>query len=249
MKGLIYRDLYIQRKNIIISISMYLLVGMIFVLIDLSCKFGNLAKMDDLNIDGVSKFFPMMCSACLLAGCGTSLADDVKSKWLTYSYTLPVSPKKYSASIMINMGIKIVVVEAVLFLTECGFALLEEREISKIVILAALAILIYVIGMGYTVPILLRFKNSALGQGFIALICLILYVSMMLLMLKGLEYEGDKFPEIKEDMILFAALEEDVCKFFKSNIELITAGVIVFIAALGGSLYVLTVKALKRREG
>lgn len=99
VKGLIFRELYLTRKNYIICLCIWLMFSMLGILFQLSALYGNLAKLpveDQLDMRYIWLYAPVI----ILASAAISnemIYVDFASKWAVFSAVTPVSEKKYCA--------------------------------------------------------------------------------------------------------------------------------------------------------
>lgn len=100
-KGIIYRELYLNRKRYIVGFAMYVAMVFIGVLIRMSMNFGNLAHTDEevLNsMDMITYYMFTLATPLILiisfAETPEIIVSDYKTNWTRFSYTFPISPKE-----------------------------------------------------------------------------------------------------------------------------------------------------------
>lgn len=95
MKGLVYRELLLARKNVIAIFIAGLLLSILHILFLLSLRYGNLAKDTSGRFSDIRGALTFLLYAAGLIFCvaASSIAGniykDYRSKWMTYAYTLP----------------------------------------------------------------------------------------------------------------------------------------------------------------
>ena len=100
MKGLLYKEFYLSKKTYLLFMGLTLMMGLLGALICLSMVSGNLQPMaeDDPTMLSVYTtlftYLPFTLSLISVVGINHSIYDDYTSKWMVYSYTLPVKAKK-----------------------------------------------------------------------------------------------------------------------------------------------------------
>lgn len=120
LKGLIYRELYLMRKNSLLIVFLWFMLSFLGILIRLSILYGNMASMPAKDLEETSPvlFTIFIYLPAFLIMLIPTLTDEViyadfASKWNIFAYTTPVSEKRY-------LGAKYIV-KAATFIV--GFAL------------------------------------------------------------------------------------------------------------------------------
>lgn len=121
MKGLIYRILVITKKQLIygaVLIAAFIILGLLF---GASYRFGNLklimlilepdSSADDIqnSIKGIANamVFMVLMGIITVMGQGlTTVTEDYKTKWNSFAYTLPVTPRQTAAATYILLIIE-----------------------------------------------------------------------------------------------------------------------------------------------
>ncbi|MBR4085954.1 MAG: ABC-2 transporter permease [Lachnospiraceae bacterium] len=97
MKGLIYKDLFLGKKNYIVLLGLTLGVVFLGILVGLGTRFGNLK---DYSVEEKAYFFYMFVYATyamvllFTTEIFTSIEKDKKSGWKKIEYTMPITAKK-----------------------------------------------------------------------------------------------------------------------------------------------------------
>ena len=102
MKGLIYRELYLGRKNYLLHSAVFVFMFVISVLVYLSMEYGNLARLPEEELADSKRIINFIFSAVIpailfmLSFITTDVAgSDFKSRWMLFQYTTPVKEEKY----------------------------------------------------------------------------------------------------------------------------------------------------------
>ena len=128
MRGLLYRELYISRKNYIGNIVAQLAATVLVLLVRLSLRCGNLANIE--SVEEVNEITFFMFSYMLPFVYFFLLFDksvhisDIQSHYQLLSYTLPVTPLKQAAAKYI--------IKTVLFLYGLALSILNVFLVEKI---------------------------------------------------------------------------------------------------------------------
>lgn len=163
MKGLIYREFYLIRKTIVLTLLVYFVFVAMMSLVCISTYAGNLR--DEKGV--IEAFYPQayFYAACIaLAGMGYGHNDiiqkDYQSRWQLYSYTFPVSDRKIIASkftvrgILLLAGLVLALIAEVIIAAAAKMPV-SSSHIKNILILGA------VMTVGFSeIPLMLRFKNQ-----------------------------------------------------------------------------------------
>ena len=111
IKGLLYRQLYLSKKSMLLGAALTLIFTAFELLVMLSMKYGNLADMfDGADTEDIGKVFYMLFLMFVsMTSFGTTVSDhnvlssDIKCKWTRFAYTLPVSEKETALAKVIWM--------------------------------------------------------------------------------------------------------------------------------------------------
>ena len=131
MKGLIYREFYLIRKTIVLTLLVYFVFVAMMSLVCISTYAGNLR--DEKGV--IEAFYPQayFYAACIaLAGMGYGHNDiiqkDYQSRWQLYSYTFPVSDRKIIASKFTVRGILLLAGLVLALIAEVIIAACREED-------------------------------------------------------------------------------------------------------------------------
>ena len=101
-KGLIFRELYLGRKNIILTMLIWLIFVVVGILFRLSMLYGNMAHRPEADLAdaepvlyNIFMYFPILVLMFVNWSLGRNIFSDYNSKWSLFAYTTPVSEYKY----------------------------------------------------------------------------------------------------------------------------------------------------------
>lgn len=167
MKGLIYRELYLSRKSIIMMLVAYVLFVFVFSLIMISTYAGNLAKDPDAAemrgylYSQMYIYTGVMAIAGVVYGHNDIIEKDYKSHWQLFSYTMPLDEKTIIRSKFITRGILIMFGFLLALLADVIFSVAARKTLS---ISHFKNILIFLFGYGMVcmsdIPMMLRYKTQ-----------------------------------------------------------------------------------------
>lgn len=139
IKSLVYREMRNHVPEVRGQAAVLGILSGIFLLLLLSLRFGNLAKVfeGDDNSSSVLRYYISFLGTALISisVCGLFTLDwrsyvkDIRSNWLRYSYTLPISPKErvfagfLAKTGMLVIGLVIGVLISLLFSAVSGYPL------------------------------------------------------------------------------------------------------------------------------
>lgn len=184
-KGIIYRELYLNRKRYISGFATYIALVFIGVLVRMSMNFGNLAHIDEesfKSMDTITYYMFTLLTPMMLiisfAEAPEIIVSDHKSNWTGFSYTFPISPKEmalYKTGISFTGYLISVIISIINF---CIFCPLCDRKFDifnfKIMIVAMLCLCITTA----TEQILTyKFKNITLTQVVTSIIFVVIYMA------------------------------------------------------------------------
>lgn len=108
VKALLWREWKLSKKFYITSIAALLGIGIVFLLFELSMRFGNLKSLHHDEMSAVRMviwFLSLVVTAygpvAYSASENGTHKKDIQANWLKYSYTLPVTPDERAAARMI----------------------------------------------------------------------------------------------------------------------------------------------------
>ncbi len=110
MKGLIYKEFYLGKRNLIAFGIVTIMFAVLGIFVCFSMEFGNLHKLADG--EGMRNYYaqiffyvPYLILLLSTESCINSIFRDYSINWMDYSYTLPISGKKTIGAKYISCGI------------------------------------------------------------------------------------------------------------------------------------------------
>ena len=117
MRGIIFKELYISRKKIYISIATYFFLMLLCVLVKMSAEFGNIRLLDKEAVENTLNItFYFFVFGLLVVFTGflvNNVPADLKSRWSIYQRTLPFTERQ-----LVGAGY---ITNAVVLLVMCAF--------------------------------------------------------------------------------------------------------------------------------
>lgn len=255
MRGLIYRELYLARKNYIFGMVSYLMFLLFGVLVRISMLHGNLAKLSEDTYNSVDKstyyiftFLPALLLFFALMGEGGVIVSDYKSKWNLYSYTLPVSEKKQAAvkycikAAAMFISLLLSIINAAVIGALCGKGL----DIRMIKYILVIMFVVTVISCAAT-PMYVKYRSSNAVTLRIIGVCIALYAIVIVSIIKYMQSFMNNHSDMDPDAVMELFVHdffESACKFKDMFVAVIP---VIIVAAFALGFY-FTVRLLKRRE-
>ena len=182
MKGIIFKELYISRKRIYISIATYLFLTLLCILVKLSASFGNIRLLDKEAVDStVNITFYFFVFGLLLSIPGmlvNNVCSDLKSHWSIYQRTLPFSEKQIvSAAYISNVVVLLVMNVFHTLMTAVMCALFNKRfQLYYIGVFLAASLLFFVFN-AIIMFAFYRFRDSKKAQLFYGAVFTLVYLA------------------------------------------------------------------------
>ncbi|MCM1314535.1 MAG: hypothetical protein NC040_08995 [Muribaculaceae bacterium] len=257
-KGIIYRELYLNRKRYIIGFAMYIAMLFIGILVRLSMNFGNLAHADGevfTGMDVVTYYMFTLATPMILiisfAETPEIIFSDYKTNWTRFSYTFPISSKEmalYKTGISFTGYLISVIISIVNF---CIFCPLCDRKFD-IFNFKIMIILMFCFCIATTTEQILtyKFKNVTLTQTVTSLIFTVIFVAVGGGMTVYISKAMDKYSaQIQNgDMSGMDIFLEDLTDKLRNFMDVFIIFVPFLIVGIFVLEYFLTKKILSRRE-
>lgn len=257
-KGIIYREVYLNRKRYIVGFAVYLAMIFIGVLFRMSMSFGNLAHVDEEifnSVDVVTYYMFTLATPVILiisfAETPEIIVSDYKTNWLKFSYTFPIAPKEsalYKTAISFVGYLFSVIVSIINF---CIFCPLCDRKFD-VFNFKIMMIIMFALALMTTTEQLMtyKFKNVTLTQMVTSFIFTLAFgivgLAMTIYLSKGIKKYS---AEIESgDMSGMEALIENLFEKLKDFLDIFVIFVPFLIVGIFVLEYFLTKKILSRRE-
>lgn len=191
MKGLFYRELYLQRKGILAVIITFFVFNLLGLLMYLSLLYGNLGKIYSSEEDiqgihsvlfGVFTYFSAFIIMLMPAEAFGLIASDYAVGWMRFQRCMPYKPIQYTIVKMVliaaelAVGFVLAVSNAFINRKIYGVNMLPEELIMPIVLLMVLCCGASLLMMLLT--LLLRSKTGVAP----ALVLIVIYIAIMFLL-------------------------------------------------------------------
>ncbi|MDE5558579.1 MAG: hypothetical protein K2J32_13005 [Ruminococcus sp.] len=257
-KGIIYRELYLNRKRYIVGFVIYVAMVFIGILVRMSMNFGNLAHADEevfSGMDVITYYMFTLATPLILiisfAETPEIIFSDYKSNWTRFSYTFPITPKEmalYKTGISFTGYLISVIISVINF---CIFCPLCDRKFDifnfKIMIVM---IFCFCLTTATEQILTYKFKNITLTQTVTSLIFTVIFVAggggMAVYISKGMKkYSVEIASGDMSEMDMFLEDLTDKLQNFMDVFVIFVPFLIIGIFALE---YLLTKKILDRRE-
>ncbi|MBQ8119695.1 MAG: ABC-2 transporter permease [Ruminococcus sp.] len=109
MKGLIFKEIYLTRKKIYISLGIYFFLMLICVLVKLSAVHGNLRLLSEeavKNTTNITFYLAIFGTMLALSGfVADNINSDIVSRWSDFQRSTPMSEKQVVSAAYISTGI------------------------------------------------------------------------------------------------------------------------------------------------
>lgn len=243
IKGIMYKDFYLKRGNLLLGFLIWLLLFIISASIYLSFDFGNLKNNTDINKDSFS-FLVYVSSIVLLF---TVLSDagvvysDRKTNWDRFMYSCPVSGESFCLTKIVSIFIS---AAAGFLLSVISTALLfnfahREFDMRAFKNLTFLLIVILFWSCAAT-AVMMKFKTPSKANFFLSIAGILAYLIIVLPSLDTLWNSGEDMT-FSDTFSLYAEIINGMGDIIFPFSVLIIA-VILFIS------FHIFVKIEKRRE-
>lgn len=237
MSGLIYRELYLTRKDYISAFLAYLLIMLLCVLVNLSLSFGNLRdivrgeneEMTRTAIFHISVLVPSMILYTVSAANMDVTDKDMGGKWLTFQSTIPVSTKKCALAKTVIIAVSVIFAFIMSFINLAVFCALYGKSPDKTLIgLLMLLPPVTTLGTVALISLTLLFRNSTAAvifmiAAFIALLYF-LFLRQVIVM--------DNEPDIKLLMSYLDRISGLTWLYLPLTAAVLAAGQMIFTALL-----------------
>ncbi len=257
-KGIIYRELYLNRKRYIVGFVIYTAMLFIGILVRMSMSFGNLAHADEevfRSMDVVTYYMFTLATPIILiislAETPEIIVSDYRTNWTKFSYTFPISPKEMALykTGMSACGYMISVIVSII--NFCIFCPLCDRKFD-VFNFKIMMILMLVFALTTATEQILthKFKNVTLTQMVTSLIFTVILIGIsfgMIIYSKSILKEYIDSPDKLEDGA-FEIIVNGMIDNIKNFIDVFIIVVPFLIVGVFVLEYFLTKKILSRRE-
>lgn len=252
-KGVIYRELYLNRKRYIIGFVVYVAMLFVGVLIRMSMSFGNLANVGEevfRSVDMITYYMFTLATPVILiislAETPEIIVSDYKTNWLKFSYTFPISTREtalYKTGISLTGFLISVIISTINF---CIFCPLCDRKFDVFNFkIMTIVIFVFCLTTATEQVLAYKFRNVTLTQVVTSLIFTVILIAFTFMTAVYMGGIMQKFDGDEEGMNRFLDGMGDKMHNF---LDIFVIFVPFLIAGIFVLEYVLTKKILERRE-
>lgn len=254
IKGLIFRELYLERKNYLLSGILVIVILTMGILMRLSMLYGNLASQpkEDLETLGLEIFYIFTYVPIFIMISQTIVNNNVffldcSSGWMKLSYTTPVSAKKY---VGVTYLIKIGIVTFSIILNTVYSAILcklfDRRLDGKLMTgVFSMVLIIILVGEIFN-QFAYKYKDIKKTQNTVLVIVMAFLVVLVFLFYMWRNAVSKADPSVSDEQ--FLGMVKDKMLLVFDSISQYVFVIPVAIIAIMGIGYFLSVRAMNRRE-
>lgn len=248
MKGLIYRELYLQRKGIIAIVATFFVFNLLGLLLYLSLLYGNLGKIysSEEDIQGIHSvlftiftYFSSFIIMLMPAEAFGLIASDYAVGWMRFQRCMPFKPVHYT---LVKMGL--MVAELLIgFVLAIGNAFINRKiygvnMLTEELILPIVLLVVLCCGVSLLMTVLTLLLRSKTGIAPAMVLIALYVVFMCLLALLPEEVWTDL------DNWFMTTVKGDIMSFLK---KVLPWALGIMAALLTGSFFAMNA-LFKRRE-
>lgn len=258
LRGLIFRELYLGRKNIILTVLIWLIFVAVGILMRLSILYGNMANMPDADLAdaepalyNIFTYLPILVLMFVNVSFEKNIFSDYNSKWSLFVYTTPLSEYKYVGVKFLLMTVMSSVTFALSLTNAAVLCKLNGKTFDGKIIFNVLYIVLIMLILFLTFYALAyRFRSEKTVGIIQAVIIFVLYALSSGVVCYFMYRFNQEHPGLSD---------EEATKIFNSYfyslydkvygiVSAASPFIITILIALAVLLYFLSVKAMKRRE-
>ncbi len=255
-KGLMFRELYLGRKNMLIFTAIWCMWVALGILAQLSFLYGNLGRMpeEEINRSLILLVFTYSPTAILMVaamdGCNV-IFTDYAAKWDVFRATTPLSAERYAGVICSITVCKLAVALGLSIGNAAILARISHTSLDRMFFTYTLGIVLltaFCCVIANQLAYKYKTKNKATAKG------LLLWLPIYGILMGGVIFGTTQYSKAHPELSGNAAMEQFVamCKdHVKDYITFLSAHIWILPLAIAAVLavgYALDVKALKRRE-
>lgn len=247
VKGLVYKELRLKRKTVLMAMTTWLLFFILTVSICLSMDFGNLANSEVSSALNVTVFNYALAAIAMLSlvNSGDTIYRDAKCRWDRFEYTLPLSAKKIAAVKVSVLGAAAVLSLCLSLLSSWVIFTLSHRAFDFAVFknITALMLLCMIIVVIST-TLMLKYKNPQTVSARLFGYAMVIYIPFAAWLVKKMLALPD---DISDDEFMEQVFGTLSGKFAEIRDMLFPFSALIFAAIILAG-YFLFFSQLKRRE-
>lgn len=249
LKGLILKDLYLRRKNLILGGLLFVMVFILSASVCLSCDYGNLARAENYDRGNLTVLvysvtaFALMC----FVSNGSSTGDN-KCRWQLFEYTLPLSPEKIAALrvgliLSANIFSYLLALAASAIVCACGrFAF--TRDMFENITAAALIMFIFTVILS---ALMIKYKDPQKAATQLMTVFIVIFIPVMAIVMDRVNETGKAYPDLSDEQQEELMKEMFLDPLISVRSALFPFTVLIYAAVIFGG-YMLFARLIKRRE-
>ncbi|MBR1824893.1 MAG: hypothetical protein IJ779_11805 [Ruminococcus sp.] len=264
MKGIIYRELILMKKALILTAVVYVLSMIFAAVVLLAFDYGNLDRSDTEAFEMIRMYSTLILVT--VGVCGPSMGqlksiiDDYNTRWMGFQYTLPLPAETLAKGKYLIRGTVFAVGLMLGILGELYIGIISGTGFRPNMLVFVLAMGIFSGLSALEVPLAMRLRNegkiAAAGMA-IGMPLLIPFFIVVMKITKEVEQRtaalveaaraaGEEGPvDIGDPMKLMLEVAQPYIDTFRTVLMIVGVPFIVLMFFVG---YKLTVKELKRRS-
>lgn len=249
MKGLILKDFYLRRKNLIIGSILFAIVFIMSVSVCLSANFGNLARVENYDRNNlITMVYTVTAFALICFVSNGSSTGDNKCRWQLFEYTLPLSPERIAAVRMglilsANIFSYILSLAASAIVCACG-RLTFTRDMFENITASALCMFIFTVFLS---ALMIKYKDPQKASAHLVTVFVIIYIPVMVIVMNRVKEIGEAHPDLSEQQQEELLKEMFLDPLMNARSALFPFTVLIYAAVIFGG-YMLFARLIKRRE-
>ncbi len=264
MKGLIFKEIYLTRKKIFISLGIYFFLLLMCLLVKLSAVHGNLRLLSDEAVHNTSEitfylaiFGPLLTFAGFIAD---NINSDIVSRWSSFQRSTALTEKQVVSSVYIANAVLLLSITAIHSLASvivCA-AFAKPFHAYYIGIFLAFTVLIFLM-WAYRQLCFYYFRQTKKAQLVYSVAWFVLYLAVCFAGMSRVQVYQEKANAENAANAAKAGLSSDVLnaldlgRYIKDDFSAVKSFmtsfwwvIVLLFAAVLVSLYLVSVKALKR---
>ncbi len=264
MKGLIFKEIYLTRKKIYISLGIYFFLMLLCVLVKLSAVHGNLRLLSEEAVRNTTTItFYLAVFGTLLALSGfvaDNINSDIVSRWSNFQRSTPMTEKQVVSAAYVSTGLMLLsmlVIHILMTLMLCA-VFGETFHAYFILVFFAFAFLTFIM-YAYRLFCFYRFRQQKKAQFVFTATFFCLYLAVCFAIIGRLLAYQEKAKaenpqlDVETGLSSEALNNMDILKYLKEDFNAVKDLFIsywwilaVLLIALAVVLYLVSVNALKR---
>ena len=249
LKGLILKDLYLRRKNLILGGLLFLIVFILSASVCLSCDYGNLARAENYDRGNLTVLVYTVTAFALICfvSSGGSTGDN-KCRWQLFEYTLPLSPEKMAVlrmGLILSANIFSYILSLLASAIVCACGRLDfTRDMVENITFAALVVFIFTVILSACI---LKYKDPQKAMYRLMTVFIVIYIPVMAIVMNRVNEIGKAHPDLSDEQQEELMKEMFLHPLMNARSALFPFTVLIYAAVIICG-YLLFARLIKRRE-